>query len=195
MTGNLSNPLPAFSNGNNEALLPSLSATDKTSVATLKVNGLPCVVDTFSNTVYSTFPTTVGFPATLDIDLDGAKPAHFAIDGNGYRTATQDITADKFDGTHTLTLTPSDGDTQTYNLVFTHLPLVFIDSAPETIDRDKRPCRFSLKATAKSAFDAKRDDIRQQAALLTRQHPTRTQGTAEWLYFGRRKIFLGRSNT
>lgn len=166
--GGLLSFLPAFSITANNASLPSSLTTEGTSVTTLKINGLPCVVDTVSGTLFCTLPTKLSFPATLSVDLSTTGFDGLTVDGNAYTPATQALTVDRFDGTHTLTLSTADGKTLSYALVFTHLPIVCVDQAPTTIDRDKRPCRFSLVATAESAFDNEQDDIRERATIKIR---------------------------
>lgn len=166
--GGLLSSLPAFSITANNASLPPSLTTEGTSVTTLKINGLPCVVDTVSGTLFCTLPTTLSFPATLSVDLSTTGFDGLTVDGNAYAPATQALTVDRFDGTHTLTLSTADGETLSYALVFTHLPIVCVDQAPTTIDRDKRPCRFSLVATAESAFDNEQDDIRERATIKIR---------------------------
>lgn len=168
IAGAFLSPAPALSDTGNGAPLPSLLLADKTSVTTLEINGLPCAVDTVSKTFFCTLPTTTTFPATLSINLDRTGVELLAIDGNDYQPETRTVSVDRFDGTHILTLSTVDGETLSYALVFTHLPIVCVDQAPTTIDRDKRPCRFSLVATAESAFDNEQDDIRERATIKIR---------------------------
>ncbi len=145
-----------------------LGAAADTSVTGIRIEGLPCVADIVTGTYYSTLPTTTTFPATVDVEFDVSDYVSLSLDGQTCTDGSSSVTVDSFDDSHTLTLTKSDGETLEYGLVFTYLPLVSLDDVPETVDRTKQDCQFSLIATASSTFDGEADEITQKATIKIR---------------------------